>query len=408
MDGTKVAADASGHANRSHEEIAREILAEAGRIDAAEDELYGDAAATSCPQELSTRRGRKEWIREALRRQKEEREADPEPVPRGRAERLELCRRRLVDEHRTSVEAHRDYDAAGAPPHRRGRPPRPAEPPAGPEGGVNTTDPDSQEDALPARLPAGLQRPGPRQRHQVVIAAEVLTEGNDSRALAPMVGWPATELGRAGSAERPGIVLADAGYWSADQIDRVREGRRSRWSPPDGRRPGEPPVPTGAGPDGSRGLRQKVRGSVTSRGFRVLLHASAATSSTPSRRSVSQARHRGLTLRNARSASGKCAVPPVRPSRSGCRGFRADHSLPRAATESAARAQPLRPCPTPDPRGGAGRGTSASPRRAVPPGPGRAGRTRRCGPRGGSRPRRRPRGRRTSRGWRSPSSCPPP
>ena len=49
VDGTKLAASASNHANRSYEQIAREILAEAGRIDEREDELYGDAAATSCP-----------------------------------------------------------------------------------------------------------------------------------------------------------------------------------------------------------------------------------------------------------------------------------------------------------------------------------------------------------------------
>jgi hypothetical protein len=59
---------------------------------------------------------------------------------------------------------------------------------------------------------------------QVVVAAEVLTEGNDSEALAPMVELADAELDRAGARERPGIVLADAGYWSTDQIDRVREG----------------------------------------------------------------------------------------------------------------------------------------------------------------------------------------
>jgi len=58
VDGTKVAADASGHRDRSHEEIAREILAEAGRIDAAEDELYGERRGDELPEELRTRRGR--------------------------------------------------------------------------------------------------------------------------------------------------------------------------------------------------------------------------------------------------------------------------------------------------------------------------------------------------------------
>jgi hypothetical protein len=40
IDGTKIAAAATHHANRSYEQIAQEIVEEAGRIDAAEDELY--------------------------------------------------------------------------------------------------------------------------------------------------------------------------------------------------------------------------------------------------------------------------------------------------------------------------------------------------------------------------------
>jgi transposase len=224
VDGTKVAADASGHRDRGHEEIAREILAEAGRIDAAEDERYGDRRGDELPEELATHGGRKAWIREALRRQKEEREADPGPVPRDRAGRLELCRRRLEDEHRTVVEAHRAYEEARAEGPGRGRPPMPAEPPAGPEGRVNTTDPDSRKMRSPHGFLQGYNAQAVTNGHQVVIAAEVLTEPNDSRALAPMVELADAELDRAGARERPGIVLADAGYWSADQIDRVRGG----------------------------------------------------------------------------------------------------------------------------------------------------------------------------------------
>jgi transposase len=224
VDGTKIAADASGHQNGDHEEIAREILAEAGRIDAEEDELYGSRRGDELPEELATRRGRKEWIREALRRQREEREADPEPVPRDRAERLELCRRRLEDEHRTVVEAHHDYDEAKRDGPRRGRPPKPAEPPAEPEGEINTTDPDSRPMRSAKGFLQGYNAQALTNGHQVVIAAEVLTEGNDSGALAPMLELATTELGRAGSAESPGVVLADAGYWSTDQIDRVRGG----------------------------------------------------------------------------------------------------------------------------------------------------------------------------------------
>jgi transposase len=250
VDGTKVSADASGRANRTHEEIAREILAEAGRIDAEEDELHGDRRGDELPEELSTHRGRREWIREALRRRREEREADPDPVPRDRPDRLELCRRRLEDEHRTVVEAHRAHEEAKAGRPRRGRPPVATEPPAETEGRVNTTDPDSRPMRSPHGFLQGYNAQAVTNGDQVVIAAEVLTEGNDSRALAPMVGLAAGELERAGSDERPGIVLADAGYRSAEEVDRVRDGGAVPLVPPDGHARGARDPGGGTGPDG--------------------------------------------------------------------------------------------------------------------------------------------------------------
>jgi hypothetical protein len=58
VDGTELAASASNHATSSYEQIAAEILAEAGRIDAAEDELYGDARGDELPELLASRDGR--------------------------------------------------------------------------------------------------------------------------------------------------------------------------------------------------------------------------------------------------------------------------------------------------------------------------------------------------------------
>jgi transposase len=250
VDGTKMAADASGHRNTDHEAIAREILEEAGRIDAEEDEAYGDRRGDELPEELRTHRGRREWIREALRRRREEREAEPEPVPRGRAERLEICRSRLAAEHRTIVAAHRDYDAARADGPRRGRPPAPAEPPAEPTGKINTTDPDSRPMRSARGFLQGYNAQALANEAQVVIAAEVLTEANDSGALAPMVELATAELEKAGSEERPGVVLADAGYWSADQTDRARGTRSIPLVPPDGHARGAPDPGDGTGPPG--------------------------------------------------------------------------------------------------------------------------------------------------------------
>src|SRR5918995_3112908 len=98
VDGTKLEASASNHATRSYEQIAAEILAEAGRIDAAEDELHGDARGDELPEHLASREGRRAWLREAKERLERGRAAKEEPVPRERAKRLETCRRRLVED----------------------------------------------------------------------------------------------------------------------------------------------------------------------------------------------------------------------------------------------------------------------------------------------------------------------
>ena len=149
VDGTKLEASASYHATRSYEQIAAEIVAEAGRIDAAEDEIHGDARGDELPEKLTTRHGRKAWLREAKERLERERAAKPEPVPRGRRERLETCRRRLVADWKAERQANQAYEAyrergVMKDGRRFGRPPDPHTPPAQPEGKINTTDPDSR------------------------------------------------------------------------------------------------------------------------------------------------------------------------------------------------------------------------------------------------------------------------
>ncbi len=82
VDGSKFAAAASDSAIRTYEQIAEEILAEAGRIDAAEDEIHGEARGDELPEHLRSREGRRAWLREAKQRLDAERAAKAEPVPR--------------------------------------------------------------------------------------------------------------------------------------------------------------------------------------------------------------------------------------------------------------------------------------------------------------------------------------
>src|SRR3954465_6800918 len=76
VDGTKVAANAAPQATRDYEQIAREILAEAAAIDAAEDAEVGDACGDELPPEMSTAQGRRGWLRDAKRRLDDKRAAE--------------------------------------------------------------------------------------------------------------------------------------------------------------------------------------------------------------------------------------------------------------------------------------------------------------------------------------------
>ncbi len=228
IDGTKLAAAASERATQSYEEIASEILAEAGQIDAAEDEIHGPARGDELPPKIATRAGRKGWIRDALRRQEEERAADAEPIPRARDKRLEICRSRLEADWRAERQAHRDYDAwrkrqiTERGKKNMGPGGAPARLPEAPAGKLNLTDPDSKNMKSARGYLQGYNAQLATNERQIVIAAEVISVGHDFQALAPMVESANKELERAGVKQRPGIVIADAGYWSNEQIDRVR------------------------------------------------------------------------------------------------------------------------------------------------------------------------------------------
>src|ERR671917_519038 len=113
VDGTKVQANASRNENLDYEQLAREILEEAKAVDAAEDELYGEARGDELPPELRTGEGRRAWLREAKRQLEEQRAKEARPVPRSRPKRLKEAKRRLNEELWTEVRANRATSATG-------------------------------------------------------------------------------------------------------------------------------------------------------------------------------------------------------------------------------------------------------------------------------------------------------
>jgi transposase len=276
IDGTKVHANASHHSNLDYEQLAREILREAGEVDAAEDELYGDARGDELPEHLRTREGRRAalaeakqklererakngnrksedagdeetpvvkieldakvivpriqgrdgWLLEARRQLDEHRRREAKPIVRSRAERLLQAERRLQQDlavERHANESYEHYRAHGrdSQGRRLSRPPKPYEPPEIPAGKIDTTDPDSRNVKTPRSYTQGYNAQAVVNELQIVLAAEVSASSPDFGHLQPMVKATKRELQAIGVTEAPGVAVADSGYWNEEQMDAV-------------------------------------------------------------------------------------------------------------------------------------------------------------------------------------------
>ena len=240
IDGTKLQANASRDANVDYEQLAREIIEEAKATDAAEDELYGDRRGDELPEELATGAGRRAWLREAKRRLERQRDEQPRPVPRSRPKRVKEAKRRLEEELFTETRANAAYEQYRARDRmRNGRrlgahsPPKPYTPPAAPEGRINTTDPDSHVVKGLRGFIQGYNAQAVTNEHQIVLAAEVMTAGGDFGHLEPMLDATRRELDAVGVADVPDVVLADAGYWHQQQMERAIAQGSQVLIPPD-------------------------------------------------------------------------------------------------------------------------------------------------------------------------------
>jgi transposase len=282
IDGTRSAGNASPEANREYSQIALEILAEHKATDEAEDE-HGDARGDELPEQLSTPEGRREflaqakrqdretelepepdsgtddggfefdveriiarqqgregWLRDARRQLEQHRWRDPDPVPRSRSERLLLAAERLEADlaaERAGNEAYQRYRAAGRMKDGRrfGGPPKPYTPPEIPAGKVNVTDPDSKRMKTYDGYVQGYNAQTVVGEGQIVLAAEITNSGVDWSQLAPMVTATTVELERAGISALPETVVADAQYWNEEHIDEVISNKHIQvLVPPDG------------------------------------------------------------------------------------------------------------------------------------------------------------------------------
>jgi len=262
VDGTKMGANASLKANRTRERIEaeiREMFADAERVDASEDRLFGDARGDELPADLADPRRRGARLDAALReleRARAARQAEteaaraaaetdaarrgamvPGPARRGsevaRAEAALARARERAAAHRARVEtaAAAKGRRPGGPQPAKGRKvakleqrlerararaaQRTTEPAAKPtEPRVNTTDPESRVMKNAHGWLQGYNAQAAVNRHGLAVAADVTQDGNDVGQCEPMMAATQANLDAAGITEPIGTLLFDAGYLS--------------------------------------------------------------------------------------------------------------------------------------------------------------------------------------------------
>jgi transposase len=207
LDGTVISADASREATRSHESIREEVermLGEAAEVDAREDALYGHARGDELPAELIDRRSRLA----RLRRSREELEAEQTKAEAAYQENLRW---------RSEWEAEHGRKLGG-------RKPFPPDPDGLGKRTINVTDPDSRVIARETRQPVqGYNAQAVATGEQIIVAADITQQSNDSGQLEPMIRQAVQTLTAAGSREQVGTVLADGGYWNNAHITALGE-----------------------------------------------------------------------------------------------------------------------------------------------------------------------------------------
>jgi len=213
LDGSKVAANAALASNRSHESIeeaARQMLAEAKKVDVEEDALFG-----------AERRG--DELPEGLGRQAE------------RLQRLQEAKARLEREAElvaSKVQEHlaqRQADEVASGKRKRGRKPKVVEPVPAEEAKANTTDPDSRVMKTRQGYVQGYNVQAIVSQDQIMVAVGVTQEANDVQQLHPMLQTLERTLEEAGIEERPRTGLADAGYWSEANSTVCSQPEETEW-----------------------------------------------------------------------------------------------------------------------------------------------------------------------------------
>jgi transposase len=197
LDGTKLKGNAAMDQNKTLKAITKELTESAQIKDLAENAKFGKKRGDELPKRLRGAENR--------RRQLEEAKRQIEAEQRGEAAvQQEKIEKREKEERATGRK-------------KRGRKPKPPKPEPEPDAKANITDPDSR--CLKARqgFVQGYNAQAVVALDQIILAADIVQDANDTQQLLPMVQQAQANVARtATTAAAPEIkaVLADAGYAS--------------------------------------------------------------------------------------------------------------------------------------------------------------------------------------------------
>ena len=214
LDGTKVRAAASRHKAMSYDRMGkraeelrgevRALLEEAEATDANEDEEFGDRRGDELPTHLATKQARLAAIvaaKEALEaeaREKTAREAEKKALAKGASPK---------EAKRAGEEATKTAKV-------------------NPRSQRNFTDPDARiMKTADGSFHYCFNAQATVDEHAQVILSTTLTQdATDVHQLTTMIEATTEQLTRAGVTESPRVLLADAGYCSAENIDATANG----------------------------------------------------------------------------------------------------------------------------------------------------------------------------------------
>jgi len=234
IDGTKMKASASLDSNRKWRHLRRaldDIVDDAGDVDAEEDRLYGQARGDELPEELADPATRKAAIKQSLGELEDRIDMDFEDRRIAKREGDLKSAQAKVDQR---TERHRAIREQGKVPREKpvtrdhvgkakARLAQAHELKAAKLNAANTsinlTDSDSRimRDAKGGAL-QGYNAQVSATESQVILAAELHLNATDYEALHPIINATRTTLQSIGYKDGIGLVLADAGYYSEENL----------------------------------------------------------------------------------------------------------------------------------------------------------------------------------------------